>query len=323
MKPKVYSTLPLTAEVENYIAEYCDIRKWQGEDPITREKLLQEVADVEGLLTSGGSIDDALLDHAPNLKVVSNMSVGYNNFDLKAMENRNVIGTHTPYVLNETMADLTFALMLGTARRITELDTLVKEGRWEPSKDDEEYFGLDVHSSRLGIIGMGRIGEVIARRAKFGFNMDVQYYNRNQKPEVEQELEIKYSDLESLLKTSDFIVLLTPLTDETYHLIGEKEFKLMKKSAIFINVSRGQTVDEQALIQALQNKEIYAAGLDVFDQEPIEKDNPLLDMVNVVTVPHIGSATAQTRDAMSMRAAENLVGTLTGKGPINQVPYLK
>lgn len=321
MKPKVYSTLPIDAEVEAYIAKHCEIRKWQGKDPITRQELLQEVADIDGLFTSGFRINDELLDHAPNLKVVSNMSVGYNNFDLKVMKERNVIGTHTPYVLNDTVADLTFGLMLATARRISELDSFVKSGNWGRTKDDEPFFGLDVHSSTLGIIGMGRIGEVIAKRAKFGFNMDVQYYNRNQKPEVEQELNIKFQDLDTLLTTSDFIVLLTPLTDETYQLIGEREFKLMKKSAIFINVSRGQTVDEQALIKALETKEIYGAGLDVFEKEPIEKDNPLLGMSNVVTVPHIGSATEQTRDAMSMRAAENLVAGLTGGKEINQVPY--
>lgn len=290
MKPKIYGTLPIETEVEAYLAEHCEVHTWQGKDPITRQQLLQEIGDIEGLFTSGFRINDELLDHAPNLKVVSNMSVGYNNFDLNAMKKRNIIGTHTPGVLNDTVADLAF--------------------------------GLDVHSATLGIIGMGRIGEVIARRAKFGFNMDVQYYNRNQKPEVEQELKIAYRDLASLLATSDFIVLLTPLTDDTYQLIGEKEFKMMKKSAIFINISRGKTVDEQALIKALQNKEIYGAGLDVFEREPIEKDNPLLAMSNVVSVPHIGSATAKTRDAMSMRAAENLVAGLTGAGSINQVPYL-
>lgn len=321
MKPKVYITLPIEEEVETYIAKYCEICKWQGETPITRQELLKEISDIEGLYTAGFYINEELLDHAPNLKVVSNMSVGYNNFNLKEMKRRNVIGTHTPYVLNDTVADLTFGLMLATARRISELDSFVKAGSWERTKDDEPFFGLDVHNTTLGIIGMGRIGEVVAKRAKYGFNMDVQYYNRHQKPEVEQELHIKYSDLESLLATSDFVVLLTPLTDETYQLIGEKEFKLMKKTAIFINISRGQTVDEQALIQALQNKEIYGAGLDVFEQEPIEEDNPLLKMSNVVSVPHIGSATKKTWDAMSMRAAGNLVAGLTGNGSISQVPY--
>ncbi len=319
MKPNVYITLPIPEEVENYIAKFCTIRKWAEDKPIPREVLLEELADIEGLYTTGGSIDDELLGHAPHLKVVSNVSVGYNNFNLAAMKKRNVIGTNTPYVLDETVADLAFALILATGRRIPELDRLVKEGNWGHTKDDKEFFGVDVHSSTLGIIGMGRIGEAIARRAKFGFNMDVLYYNRNRKPEVEERLAVQYENLESLLEKSDYVLLMTPLTPETKHLIGEKEFKRMKDTAIFINVSRGQTVDEQAMIQALQNKKIAAAGLDVFYNEPVERDNPLLKMDNVVTVPHIGSATQRTRDAMAMRAAENLVAVVTGKEPIDPV----
>ena len=324
MKPKVYLTIPVAEHVQRYIEEHCDVRQWTGDKPIPRDVLLNEIEDVEGLYTTGGSIDDELLCHAPNLKVVSNVSVGYNNFDLEAMQKHNVIGTNTPYVLDETVADLSFALILASARRITELDALVKDGKWGESKDDQEYFGTDVHSSTLGIIGMGRIGKAIARRAKFGFNMDVLYYNRNRKPEVEQEIGAEYREsLEALLKESDFVLLMTPLTPETVHLIGEREFKLMKKTAIFINVSRGQTVDEQALIRALQNKDIHGAGLDVFNKEPIEPDNQLLKMSNVVTVPHIGSATLKTREEMAMRAAENLVAVVTGKEPIDQVPFNK
>jgi gluconate 2-dehydrogenase len=260
-----------------------------------------------------------LLRHAPNLKIVSNVSVGYNNFDLEAMRKFNVIGTNTPHVLDESVADLTFALILNVAKRISELDRMVKVGQWGKSNDEKEYFGVDVHSMKLGIIGMGRIGKALARRAKFGFNMDVLYYNRNRKLDVEEEYGVKYADLQSLLEHSDFVVLLIPLTPETYHLIGEKEFKLMKKSAFFINVSRGQTVDEQALISALQNYEIKGAGLDVFTKEPVEPENPLLQLNNVVVTPHIGSATERTREVMAMRAAQNLVAVVTGKEPIDQV----
>jgi gluconate 2-dehydrogenase len=319
MKPNVYITLPIPEKVEHFIAEHCEIRKWNEDHLIPRKVLLDELSDVEGLLTSGGKIDAELLDHAPNLKIVSNMSVGYNNFDIDAMKKRNVVGTNTPYVLDETVADLAFGLILSAARRIPELDHLVKEGKWEATSNEKEFFGIDVHSSTLGIIGMGRIGEAIARRARFGFNMDVLYYNRNRKPEAEQELGVDYRDFETLLKESDYVLLMTPLTPETLHLMGENEFRLMKKSAFFINVSRGQTVDEQALIRALQNKEILGAGLDVFYKEPVEPDNPLLKMPNVVTVPHIGSATNQTRFDMSMRAAENLVAVVTGKNPIDPV----
>jgi len=319
MKPKIYTTIPLTEQVEKFISEHCEIHKWKGDKPITRDILFDELKDIEGLYTTGGSIDEELLQHAPNLKIVSNVSVGYNNFDVEAMKKHNVIGTNTPYVLDETVADLAFALILSVARRIPELDRVVKEGKWGTVKDDKSYFGLDVHTTTLGIIGMGRIGKAIARRAKFGFNMDVLYYNRSRKTEVEDEYGVTYADLESLLQQSDYVVLMTPLTPETHHLIGEKEFKLMKKSAFFINVSRGQTVDEQALISALQNKIIKGAGLDVFTQEPIERDNPLLKMDNVVSVPHIGSATRRTRDDMAMRAAQNLVAVVTGKDPIDRV----
>ena len=319
MKPKIYTTIPLSEKVENYIGEYCEIRKWTEDKPIPRDILLEEIKDVVGLYTTGGSIDGELLRYASNLKIVSNVSVGYNNFDLEAMKKFNVIGTNTPYVLDESVADLAFALILNIARRISELDRMVKEGQWGKSKDDKEFFGVDVNSTKLGIIGMGRIGKALARRAKFGFNMDVLYYNRNRKPDVEEEYGVKYADLESLLEQSDFVVLLTPLTPETYHLIGEKEFTLMKKSAFFINLSRGQTVDEQALISALQNSEIKGAGLDVFTKEPVEPENPLLQFNNVVVTPHIGSATERTREDMAMRAAQNLVAVVTGKDPIDRV----
>ncbi|GEN34356.1 2-hydroxyacid dehydrogenase [Aneurinibacillus danicus] len=322
MKPTVFITRPIPTEVEAYIAEHCTYRIWEGGGSISRSRLLEELADVEGLLTVGGRIDEELLQHAPRLKVVSNISVGYNNFDIEAMKAHNVIGTHTPSVLDETVADLTFALMLAAARRVPELDRYVKEGKWE-SGDDEPFFGIDVHGTTLGIIGMGRIGEAIARRAAFGFNMDVLYYNRTPKPEAEKRLDARYCPLEELLRKSDFVVLMVPLTAESMHMMGREQFAMMKRSAIFINVSRGKTVDESALIEALAQKKIWAAGLDVFDEEPVSPDNPLLRMANVVTLPHIGSATHKTRFEMAMLAAENLVAALSGKTPPNVVNELK
>jgi gluconate 2-dehydrogenase len=322
MKPHVYVAAPVPAEVEAYIAEYCEYRKWEGDEPIPREQLLKEIADVEGLLMVGGRIDSELLDHAPKLKVVSNVSVGYNNFDLAAMKERNVMGTNTPHVLDETVADLAFALILSTARRIPELDQYVKEGRWV-NKNDEWLFGVDVHGKTLGIIGLGRIGEAIARRAKYGFHMNVLYYNRRRKPEAEEQLGVTYSSLENLLQQSDFVVLMIPLTDETTHFMGREQFSLMKPSSIFINTSRGKTVDEAALIEALQERRIWGAGLDVFYDEPTSPDNPLLSMPNVVTLPHIGSATRQTRFDMAMLAAKNLVAAVLGEVPPNLVAELK
>ncbi|HEY0828613.1 MAG TPA: D-glycerate dehydrogenase, partial [Bacilli bacterium] len=247
-------------------------------------------------------------------KVVSNITVGYNNFDLEAMKARGVMGTNTPHVLDETVADLVFGLMLSAARRLPELDRLVTAGGWRTGRD-EVLYGVDVHSATLGIIGLGRIGEAIARRAKFGFNMEVLYYNRHHNVEAETKLGVKYRELPALLESSDYVLLMTPLTPQTEKMIGKAEFAMMKKSAIFINASRGKTVDEQALIEALQHGEIRAAGLDVYEQEPVAADNPLLHMDNVVTLPHIGSATAKTRLDMAMLAAQNLVDAVYGVKP--------
>lgn len=322
MKPKVFIATRIPEEVEAYIASHCDCRKWNRDEPIPREDLLKEIADAEGLLTVGGRIDRELLDHASSLRVVSNVSVGYNNFDWKAMNERNVMGTNTPHVLDETVADLAFALILSAARRVPELDRHVKQGKWERGSD-EWMFGVDVHKKTLGIIGMGRIGEAIARRGKYGFGMDVIYYNRRRKPEIEEKLGVAYRSLESLLRKSDFVVLMIPLTDDTTHFMAREQFALMKETAVFINTSRGKTVDEAALIEALREKRIWGAGLDVFDKEPTSPDNPLLHMPNVVTLPHIGSATRQTRLDMAMAAAKNLVAAVLGEVPPDLIPELK
>lgn len=322
MKQRVYIAEKVPAFVEEYIGEHYEYEKWDGNEKIPRHVLLEKIKDKHGLLNFGAIIDDELLAAAPQLKVVSNISVGYDNFNIAAMKQRDVIGTNTPYVLDDTVADLVFALMLSASRRVCELDRYVKSRKWN-AEIGKEHFGLDVHHQTIGIIGMGRIGEVVAKRAKFGFDMDVLYYNRSRKEKAEQEIGATYCDLDSLLQNADFIVLLTPLTEETYHLIGEQEFNMMKETAIFINASRGKTVNETALIEALQQKKIFAAGIDTFTQEPIEKDNPLLSLQNVVTLPHIGSATLKTRRTMAMTAAKNLVAGLQGHTPPNVVNELK
>jgi gluconate 2-dehydrogenase len=322
MKPKVYIASKVPSFVEEYIAEYCEYEKYEGEDKPSYEQLLEKLHDKDGLLVSGTKIDEKLLEHAPKLKVVSNIAVGYNNFDLKAMKDRNIIGTNTPGVLNDTVADLIFALILSTARKVVAMDRYVRDKKWNKA-DFEEMFGKDVHHSTLGIIGMGRIGQDVAKRARFGFDMEVLYYNRTRNEEAEKKLGAKYADLNTLLANSDFILVMTALTDETYHMIDEEQFNLMKRDAIFINASRGATVNENALIQALKDKKILGAGLDVFETEPIEKDNPLLDMDNVVLLPHVGSATKKTREDMAMLAAQNLVKALLGEMPPNIVPELK
>ncbi|MEK5162930.1 D-glycerate dehydrogenase [Paenibacillus sp. FSL R5-0527] len=322
MKPHVFIARPVPPEVEAYLAEHCLFSKWDGDGPIPRERLLASLAEADGLLTSGTRIDAELLEHAPRLKAVSNISVGYNNFDLEAMKARGVIGTNTPAVLNDTVADLIFALMLAVARRVPELDQYVKQGKWKRG-DDEILFGLDVHHKTLGVIGMGEIGEAVARRGRFGFGMDVLYHNRSRKPGTEAELDAVYCSMEELLQTSDFVVLMTPLTPETRGLIGERELAWMKPTAVFVNASRGATVDEAALTEALRQKRIYGAGLDVFEREPIAPDHPLLGLPNVVTLPHIGSSTAQTRRQMALLAAENLATALAGGTPPNVVKELR
>ncbi|MFC5702671.1 2-hydroxyacid dehydrogenase [Cohnella faecalis] len=322
MKPRVYIARDLPEEVRAYLEEHCDVRMWQGAEPIKPEQLKQEVGDAEGLLVTGTPVGEEVLRAAPKLRVVSNLSVGYNNVDLAALKAGKVVGTHTPYVLDETVADLAFALILGTARRVAELDRFVKAGKWQKGQD-AELFGVDVHHARLGIVGMGRIGEAIARRAKLGFLMDVVYYNRNPRPDVEARLGISYSTLEELLRTSDFILLMTPLTPQTKHIMDEAQFSMMKKSAIFINVSRGETVNGTALVRALQSKQIHGAGLDVYEREPVDANHPLLGMDNVVTLPHLGSATAATRLNMAFAAARNLVHALKGEEPIQIIPELQ
>lgn len=322
MKPTIFVARPIPEEAEGYLREHCLVDKWEEGGPVPRERLLERIGNAEGLLTSGGKIDAELLDHAPRLRAVSNISVGYNNFDLAAMKARGIIGTNTPEVLNDTVADLIMGLILSAARRIPELDRYVKEGRWRRG-DDEILFGLDVHHKKLGIVGMGGIGEAVARRGKFGFGMSVLYHNRHRKPEAEAALDAVYLTLPELLREADFIVLMTPLTSETRGLIGAAEFALMKETAIFINASRGATVDESALIEALKSGQIYGAGLDVFEHEPVAPDHPLLTMPNVVTLPHIGSATEHTRNQMAMIAAQNLVLALKGHTPPNVVKELK
>lgn len=321
-RPKVFIGEHIPVEVEKYIGEFCDYEIWDSTEEMPREELFRKLSDKDGAILHSLKIDEELLDNAPKLRVISNISVGYNNFDLEVMKKRNVIGTNTPGILSDTVADLIMGIILSAARRIPEMDRYVKDGNWK-LKDYETLFGVDVHHSTIGIIGMGRIGEAVAKRAKLGFDAEVIYYNRNRRLDVEEKLGIRYCDFKELLGKSDFVVLMTPLTNETYHLMDFEEFSKMKKTSIFINASRGKTVNEKALIDALKNKTILGAGLDVYDVEPVEQDNELLKMPSVVTLPHLGSATEKTSFDMAMLAAENLVKALQDRNPPNIVPELK
>jgi gluconate 2-dehydrogenase len=312
-KPKVLITQNVHENIKAYLEENCDCTFWEQEGSMPRAQMLEALKDTEGVLLSGSPVDAELIGRAPKLRAVSSASVGYNHFDTELMKAKGIIGTNTPYVLDGTVADLVLALMLSAGRRVAELDAFVKAGKWQKGAvKGTELFGTDVHHSTIGIIGMGRIGEAIAKRAVNGFDMDLIYYSRSRKPEVEERYGAKFRSLEDLLKESDYVVIITPLTPETQHMIGKEQFKLMKPSAFLINASRGATVDEQAMIEALQNGTIRGAGLDVFEVEPTPADNPLLKLPNVVTLPHIGSATDKTRYDMAMLAAKNLVGALTG-----------
>ncbi|WP_229672300.1 2-hydroxyacid dehydrogenase [Pullulanibacillus camelliae] len=312
MKPKIFVTRKIPHQALSYLEKYAEVAMWEEEDiPVPREVLEKEIETVDGLyclLTD--KVDEPLIKRAKQLKVISNMAVGYNNIDIRSAANHGIIVTNTPDVLTETTADLTFALLMATARRLVESQHFLHQGKWQ-SWSPMLLTGQDIFGATIGIIGLGRIGEAVARRAK-GFDMNVLYYNRRRKPELEARLNVQYEPLNDLLAAADFICILTPYTDETRDLISDEQFKLMKASAIVINTSRGGIVNENALYRALVNKEIWAAGLDVFEEEPVPLDHPLLTLPNVVALPHIGSASIQTRVNMAVMAAKNLIGVLQG-----------
>ena len=319
MKSKIYITRKLNDQVVSKLKEKFDVHMWESaSESVPREILLKEVVDVEALWTViADSVDRELLEAAPKLKVVSNMAVGYNNIDLEATKEHGVIVTNTPGVLTNTTADLTFGLLLATARRLTYAENDLRNGNWT-SWTPMGYTGMDVGGATLGIVGMGRIGEAVARRAK-GFDMHVLYHNRSRKSQAEAEYGFEYAQLDELLKQSDYVVVLAPYTPDTAGLIGARELGLMKSTAVLINVARGGIVDETALYHALKDGTIWAAGLDVFEKEPVPLDHPLLTLPNVTVLPHIGSASIKTRMAMMQLNADAITDVLEGREPENVV----
>jgi glyoxylate reductase len=282
------------------------------ERPPERGELLEAVRGASGVLsTATEKMDGEVMDAAGDgLKVIANMAVGYDNIDLEAARERGVVVTNTPGVLDETTADVAFLLLLATARRLGEGERLLRAGRWE-WWGPKQLRGFDVWGKKLGIVGMGRIGQAVARRAR-GFAMEILYHNRSRREDAENEFGARYLGLEDLLRESDFVSIHTPLTEETRHLIGERELALMKPTAVLVNTSRGPVVDESSLADALESGRIFAAGLDVYEEEP--KVHPkLLELENVVLSPHIGSASMETRDRMATLAAENLRAVLSGE----------
>lgn len=318
MKPSIilYKTLPdaLVQRLENHFT----INKFDDISPETVAANAQVFANAEGILGSGGKVDEDFLAQMPKLRAASTISVGYDNFNVDALNAHKVVLMHTPTVLTETVADTSMALILASARRVVEVAERVKAGEWQNSIG-AEWFGIDVHHKTLGIIGMGRIGLALAQRAHFGFSMPIIYNARRHHKEAEERFDARYCDLDTLLATADFVCILVPLSEETHHLIGAEQLAKMKSSAVLINVGRGPVVDEKALIEALQAGKIHAAGLDVFEQEPLSVDSPLLKLPNVVALPHIGSATHETRLGMEECAVDNLITALTGHVEINCV----
>lgn len=280
--------------------------------------LREALPRAHGLLGASLKLDAGLLDLAPDLEAIASVSVGVDNYDIDYLTERRILLSNTPDVLTETTADTGFALILATARRVVELANMVRAGQWKRNVGPAQ-FGTDVHGKTLGIIGMGRIGEALAQRGHFGFGMSVIYHSHSPKPAVEQRFDAQYRSLPELLQQADFVCLTLPLTAETEGLIGTEQFALMRPETIFINISRGKVVDEVALIQALREGQIRAAGLDVFEREPLNADSPLLQLNNVVATPHIGSATHETREAMATCAVDNLLAALAGERPANLV----
>ena len=320
-KPAVLVTRAIFPEVLEQLGEHFEVEANQQDVLWTPQELAQHLQGKAGVFMTGTDrVDAALLAQCPDLKICANMSVGYNNFDLAAMTAAGVLGTNAPDVLTETTADFGFALLLATARRVTESEHFLRAGLWSRWRFDM-FAGAEVHGTTLGIIGMGRIGQGIAKRGALGFGMQVVYHNRSRlDAATEAECRATYLDKEALLKTADHVVLVVPYSAASHHTIGAAELALMKPTATLINIARGGIVDDAALALALRNRQIAAAGLDVFEGEPAVHPD-LLTVPNVVLTPHIASATLGTRRAMAALAVDNLIGYLV-KGaavtPLNQ-----
>lgn len=317
-RPPVLVTRRLAEEVMRYLDQHCAVTLHEEDRPMPRERLLAEVKGKRGLLPMlTDRVDDELLEAAgADLRVVANYAVGYDNVDVAACTARGVLVTNTPDVLTDATADIAWSLILAASRRLGEGERLIRTGRpwaWAP----DFMLGREVTGKTLGVVGLGRIGRAVADRAR-GFRMRVLYHSRAHKPDAEKELGAEYRDLSSLLDQADVVSVHVALSEDTRHLFGADEFRRMKPTAVFVNTTRGPVVDEEALAAALRDGEIFAAGLDVYEKEP-EVHPDLLKLENVVLAPHLGSATVETRTAMGMLAAENLVAALEGRPPPSPV----
>jgi lactate dehydrogenase-like 2-hydroxyacid dehydrogenase len=316
MKPRVLVTREISAEAIARLKQHFLVVANQKDDPVSARQLLQKLKGIDGAVTlTTDTISDEVLAKNPQLKIVSNVAVGYNNFDVAAATRRGVMMTNTPGAVDDATADLTWALILAAARGVTFADKAVRAGRWKRWRM-MEYLGQDIYGKTIGIIGFGRIGRGVARRA-MGFNMKVLYASRSRASDgVEQEFRASYVDKHTLLRESDVVTLHLPLFPETRHYIGAADLALMKRTAVLVNASRGPVVDEKALVRTLKAQRIFAAGLDVYEHEPALSSG-LAQLPNVVLTPHIGSGTYETRLKMSNMAVTNCIAGLTGQRPPN------
>lgn len=313
MKQKVVVFSQIDADIQNKLEQHYDVAYIQPKLGDVNQQLLQQVQDADGMIGAGRLLNRDNLATATRLKVISSVSVGYDNYELDYLNEKNIYLSHTPHVLTETTADLAFTLLMSAARKVAYLDHWTKQGQWQRTVG-EAQFGLDIFGKTLGIIGLGHIGAAVARRGFYGFNMNILYHNRREKPELAQGLNAQYSDLDELLQRSDFVVIAVDLNADSKALITAAELAKMQPHAVLVNISRGSVIDEQALIDALKAKQIFAAGLDVYQKEPL-KESELFQLDNVVTLPHVGSATAATRKKMAELAYQNLVDALEGRVP--------
>ena len=313
MKQKVVVFSQIDTDIQNKLEQNYQVSYIQPKLGDVNQQLLQQVQDADGMIGAGRLLNRDNLASATRLKIISSVSVGYDNYELDYLNEKKIYLSHTPHVLTETTADLAFTLLMSAARKVAYLDQWTKQGQWQRTVG-EAQFGMDIFGKTLGIIGLGHIGAAIARRGFYGFNMNILYHNRREKPELAQGLNAQYCQLDELLQRSDFVVVAVDLNADSKALIAAAELAKMQSHAVLVNISRGSVIDEQALISALKAKQVFAAGLDVYQKEPL-KESELFQLDNVVTLPHVGSATAATRKKMAELAYQNLVDALEGRVP--------
>ncbi len=318
-KKRVFVTREILPEGLAILKKKFDVDLWTDYAPPSKDTIIEHIKEADAILTMlSDKIDSEVIEAAPKLKVISQLAVGYDNIDLNAAKKRGIYVTNTPDALTDASADFSFALMLAITRRVVEADKYVRAGKWKVAWHPTMMLGAPLHGTTLGIIGAGRIGQAMAKRGR-GFDMKILYYNRSPKPDFEKECGAQRVDLDRLLKESDFVSLHVPLNEQTLGMINAEKIGLMKKTAYLISNARGPVIDEKALYEALKNKKIAGAALDVFCKEPIKKNNPLLELDNIVVAPHISSANTTTRAKMSVMTAEDITAVLMGKEPKNIV----